>query len=204
MPADRAAPWSSTRWVIPLTFMCAMSHLRSFRERRWRISSLTASEWAGRFRGIRRPITTSTSTSVKPLRKVKHSVSAFFCVTGTMSIARTSPNDVVSRPSATSGRYWTSRRTVARRNGKTLLPVGRKPRRIRGGEDTTSIERKSGFSRPGLERMRRVLSGYVERKELPGLVAVVSHDADITRTGERHRSATNRVFPVATPRVGGR
>jgi len=52
--------------------------------------------------------------------------------------------------------------------------------------------------------MRRVLSGYVERKELPGLVAVVSHDADITRTGERHRSATNRVFPVATPTVGGR
>ncbi len=88
-------------------------------------------------------------------------------------------NNVVSRPSATSGRCWTSRRTVARRNGKTLLPVGRKPRRIRGGEDTTSIERKSGFSKPGLERMRRVLSGYVERKELPGLVALVSHDEDV-------------------------
>src|SRR2546427_8894634 len=79
-----------------------------------------------------------------------------------MSIARTSPNDVVSRPSATSGRCWTSRRTVARRNGKTLLPVGRKPRRTRGGEDTTSIERKSGFSRPGLERVHRVLSGRSE------------------------------------------
>jgi CubicO group peptidase (beta-lactamase class C family) len=32
-----------------------------------------------------------------------------------------------------------------------------------------------GFSRSRLERMRQVLSGYVERKELPGLVALVSH-----------------------------
>src|SRR5213083_943471 len=40
-----------------------------------------------------------------------------------MSIARTSPNDVVSRPSATSGRCWTSRRTVARRNGKRTMTV---------------------------------------------------------------------------------
>jgi len=35
----------------------------------------------------------------------------------------------------------------------------------------------SGFSKSGLERMHRVLSGHVERKEMPGLVALVSrHD----------------------------
>jgi hypothetical protein len=33
----------------------------------------------------------------------------------------------------------------------------------------------SGLSKSGLERMRRVLSGYVERKDMPGLVALVSH-----------------------------
>jgi CubicO group peptidase (beta-lactamase class C family) len=31
------------------------------------------------------------------------------------------------------------------------------------------------FSKPGLERMHNVLSGYVERQEVPGLVALVSH-----------------------------
>src|SRR5499427_426422 len=30
-----------------------------------------------------------------------------------------------------------------------------------------------------LERMRQVLSGYIERKEMPGLVAVVSHHDDV-------------------------
>jgi hypothetical protein len=35
----------------------------------------------------------------------------------------------------------------------------------------------SGFSRSRLERMHQVLSGHVEREELPGLVALVSrHD----------------------------
>ena len=34
----------------------------------------------------------------------------------------------------------------------------------------------TGFSRSRLERMRQLLSGYVERKELPGLVALVSQD----------------------------
>ena len=33
-----------------------------------------------------------------------------------------------------------------------------------------------GLTKPGLDRLHRVLSGYVERKEVPGLVALVSHD----------------------------
>jgi len=32
-----------------------------------------------------------------------------------------------------------------------------------------------GFSRSRLERMHRILSGYIERRDLPGLVALVSH-----------------------------
>jgi CubicO group peptidase (beta-lactamase class C family) len=37
----------------------------------------------------------------------------------------------------------------------------------------------SGLSKPGLARMHRVLSGYIERGELPGLVALVSRDDDV-------------------------
>ena len=37
----------------------------------------------------------------------------------------------------------------------------------------------SGLSKPRLERMHRVLSGFVERKEMPGLVAVVSRHDDL-------------------------
>jgi CubicO group peptidase (beta-lactamase class C family) len=33
----------------------------------------------------------------------------------------------------------------------------------------------TGLSKSRLERMHRVMSGYVERKEIPGLVALVSH-----------------------------
>jgi CubicO group peptidase (beta-lactamase class C family) len=36
-----------------------------------------------------------------------------------------------------------------------------------------------GFSKAGLERMHRVLSGHVERKQMPGLVALVSHHDDV-------------------------
>jgi CubicO group peptidase (beta-lactamase class C family) len=35
------------------------------------------------------------------------------------------------------------------------------------------------LSKPRLERMRRVLSGYVERQEMPGLVALVSRNDDV-------------------------
>ena len=37
----------------------------------------------------------------------------------------------------------------------------------------------TGLSKPRLERMHRLLSEYVERKEMPGLVALVSHHGDI-------------------------
>jgi CubicO group peptidase (beta-lactamase class C family) len=37
----------------------------------------------------------------------------------------------------------------------------------------------AGLSRVRLDRMHRVLSGYVERKEMPGLVALVSHHDDV-------------------------
>jgi CubicO group peptidase (beta-lactamase class C family) len=37
----------------------------------------------------------------------------------------------------------------------------------------------SGLSKSRLERMHRVLSGHVERQEIPGLVALVSHHDDV-------------------------
>lgn len=37
----------------------------------------------------------------------------------------------------------------------------------------------AGFSRAGIERMHQVLSEYVDRKEMPGLVALVSHHDDV-------------------------
>jgi CubicO group peptidase (beta-lactamase class C family) len=36
-----------------------------------------------------------------------------------------------------------------------------------------------GLSKPRLERMQQVLSGHIERKEMPGLVALVSHHDDV-------------------------
>ncbi len=37
----------------------------------------------------------------------------------------------------------------------------------------------AGLSKPRLERMHRVLSGYIERKEIPGIVALVSRHDDV-------------------------
>ena len=37
----------------------------------------------------------------------------------------------------------------------------------------------AGLTKSRLERMHRVLSGYVERKDLPGLVALVCHHGDV-------------------------
>src|SRR5947207_12835950 len=37
----------------------------------------------------------------------------------------------------------------------------------------------AGLPKARLERMHQVLSGYVERKEIPGLVALVSHHDDV-------------------------
>jgi CubicO group peptidase (beta-lactamase class C family) len=38
---------------------------------------------------------------------------------------------------------------------------------------------KASLSKPHLERMRRVLSGYIDRQEMPGLVALVGHHDDV-------------------------
>jgi CubicO group peptidase (beta-lactamase class C family) len=35
------------------------------------------------------------------------------------------------------------------------------------------------FSKPRLDRMHQILAGYIERKEMPGLVALVSHHDDV-------------------------
>src|SRR6266508_6926611 len=37
----------------------------------------------------------------------------------------------------------------------------------------------AGLSKSRLERMHRVLSGYIERRDMPGLVALVSHSDDV-------------------------
>src|SRR5581483_6318443 len=37
----------------------------------------------------------------------------------------------------------------------------------------------AGLSRSRLERMHQVLSGYLQRQEIPGLVALVSHHDDV-------------------------
>jgi hypothetical protein len=39
--------------------------------------------------------------------------------------------------------------------------------------------RKAGLSKAALERMHRVLSGHIERQDMPGMVALVSHHADV-------------------------
>jgi CubicO group peptidase (beta-lactamase class C family) len=36
-----------------------------------------------------------------------------------------------------------------------------------------------GLSKPRLERMHRVLAGYVDREEMPGLVALVGRGDDV-------------------------
>ena len=66
-----------------------------------------------------------------------------------------------------------------------------------------------GLSKPRLERMHRVLSGYVERGELPGLVALVSRHDDVHietlgtmsfgRPAPMKRDAIFRVASVVKP-----
>ena len=48
-------------------------------------------------------------------------------------------------------------------------------------QTTYSRPKTSGpaLSKPHLERMHQVLSGYIDRKEMPGLVALVSHHDDV-------------------------
>jgi hypothetical protein len=51
----------------------------------------------------------------------------------------------------------------------------------------------AGFSKSRLERMHQTLSGYVERKEMPGLFALVSRHDDVHVESSAHcRSVIRR------------
>ncbi len=63
----------------------------------------------------------------------------------------------------------------------------------------------AGLSPARLERMRRVLSGYVERRELPGLVALVARGDDVhvqalgtLDFGEATPMARDTIFRIAS------
>src|SRR5580704_17739027 len=67
----------------------------------------------------------------------------------------------------------------------------------------------SGLTKSGLERMHQVLSGHVERNEMPGLVALVSHHDDIhvetigtlafDKTAPMKRDTTFRIASITKP-----
>src|SRR5690242_1443731 len=64
---------------------------------------------------------------------------------------------------------------------------------------------KAGLSKPRLERMRQVLSGYVERGEVPGLVALVWRRGELhcevlgVRTaGEKAAMTRDTIFRVSS------
>lgn len=64
---------------------------------------------------------------------------------------------------------------------------------------------RTGLSKPRLERMQRVLSGYVEREEMPGLVALVGHHDDVhvetlgtLAFGEQAPMERDTIFRVAS------
>jgi CubicO group peptidase (beta-lactamase class C family) len=46
-------------------------------------------------------------------------------------------------------------------------------------KSSTPTTGNPAFSKPRLERMHQVLSGYIDRKEMPGLVALVSHQDEV-------------------------
>ncbi len=67
----------------------------------------------------------------------------------------------------------------------------------------------SGLTKSGLERMHRVLSGHIERNEIPGLVALVSHHDDLhvetmgtlafDKTAPMKRDTTFRIASITKP-----
>jgi CubicO group peptidase (beta-lactamase class C family) len=64
---------------------------------------------------------------------------------------------------------------------------------------------KPAFSKPRLERMHQVLSGYIDRKEMPGLVALVSHQDDVhvetlgtLSFNQSARMRTDTIFRIAS------
>ncbi len=70
---------------------------------------------------------------------------------------------------------------------------------------------REGLSKQRLERMHRVLSGFVERREMPGLVALVSHHDDVHaetlgtmafgQTAPMRRDAIFRIASITKPVV---
>jgi hypothetical protein len=60
------------------------------------------------------------------------------------------------------------------------------------------------LSKPRLERMRQVLSGYVERQELPGLVTLVSRYDDVHVEALGNMFFANRRTCSATPSFASR
>ena len=64
---------------------------------------------------------------------------------------------------------------------QTYATLNRYPEQKTTMPPTTSSTPKNepAFSKPRLDRMHQVLSGYIERKEMPGLVALVSHHDDV-------------------------
>jgi CubicO group peptidase (beta-lactamase class C family) len=63
----------------------------------------------------------------------------------------------------------------------------------------------AGLSKSRLERMHQVLSGYVERKEMPGLVALVNHHDDVhvetlgtMSFGHPAPMKRDAIFPIAS------
>jgi hypothetical protein len=72
-----------------------------------------------------------------------------------------------------------------------------------------------GLSKPRLERMHQVLSGFIERKEMPGMVALISHHDDVHISRLAHcrsavakykrrfaRSPNNSPFAMRLQRMG--
>ena len=63
----------------------------------------------------------------------------------------------------------------------------------------------AGLSKSRLERMHQVLSGYVERNEMPGLVALVNHHDDVhveplgtMSVGQPAPMKRGRIFRIAS------
>jgi len=63
----------------------------------------------------------------------------------------------------------------------------------------------AGLSKPGLKRLHQVMSGHVERKEIPGLVALVSHHDDVhvevlgtMSLGDPAPMTRNAIFRIAS------
>ena len=67
-------------------------------------------------------------------------------------------------------------------------------------KSSSSKTDKTAFSKPRLERIHQVLTGYVDRKEMPGLVALVSHRDDV-HVETLGTLSFNQVAPMRTDTI---